>query len=72
MGCLKKVLHSFMMSCHIMEMMENNYEFVEDDETNSGKAAIENSLPPDIPLRSQLDSITLPIIINISRERDVS
>jgi hypothetical protein len=30
--------------------MDNNYEFVEDEKT--GQAAIENSMPPEIPLRS--------------------
>jgi hypothetical protein len=34
--------------------MENQYEFVEDDQ-NSGQAAIENSMPPDIMFRSQVD-----------------
>jgi hypothetical protein len=30
--------------------MENQYEFADDD--MSGAAAIENSMPPEIPLRS--------------------
>jgi hypothetical protein len=50
MGCLKRSLHSFMNTCHIQELMDNNYEFVEDEKT--GQAAIENSMPPEIPLRS--------------------
>jgi hypothetical protein len=50
MGCLKKSLHNFMSQCHIKELMENNFEFTEDDKT--GQAAIENSMPPEIPLRS--------------------
>ena len=68
MGCLKRSLHSFMNTCHIQELMDNNYEFVEDEKT--GQAAIENSMPPEIPLRSQLDHITPQIIMNISRERN--
>ena len=51
MGCLKKNLHQVMVQFHIKELMENYYEFVEDDQ-NSAQAAIENSLPPDIPVRS--------------------
>lgn len=55
MGCLKKPLHNFMTTCHIKELMDNNYEFTEGE--MSGAAAIENSMPPEIPLRSQLDII---------------
>jgi len=50
MGCLKRPLHSLMVACHIQELMENHYEFLEDDK--SGAQAIENSMAPEIPLRS--------------------
>ena len=50
--------------------MNNRYEFQEDEK--SGQAAVENSMPPEIPMRSQIESITEPIVINISRERDLT
>lgn len=49
MGCLKKQLHQLMIQCHVRELMENNCEFQEDDTTQT---AIENSMPPDIPIRT--------------------
>ena len=68
MGCLKRPLHNFMITCHIKELMENNFEFNED----SGAAAVENSMPPEIPMRSQLDTITDDLIRRISRENEIS
>jgi len=59
-----------MVQFHIKELMENYYEFVEDDQ-NSAQAAIENSMPPDIPLRSQLEDMSESIIKNICRENNV-
>lgn len=70
MGCLKKTLLSFMRSCHIEELMLNGFQFMDDDQ--SAQAAIENSLPPEIPARSKIDEITEYIIENISREKDFS
>ena len=69
MGCLKRPLHSFMNLCHIQELVSNNYEFVEDEKT--GQAAIENSMPPEIPFRSQINNITTHIVTNVSREGNV-
>jgi Leucine-rich repeat (LRR) protein len=57
-----------MNTCHIKELMENNYEFSED----SGAAAVENSMPPEIPMRSQLDTISEDIISRVSRETEIS
>ena len=71
MGCLKKNLHQIMCQCHIKELMDNYYEFVEDDQ-NSAQAAIENSMPPDIPVRSQLEEMNESIIKSISRENNFS
>ena len=48
MGCLKRPLHNFMIMSHIKELMDHNYEFSEDQ----GAAAVENSMPPEIPMRS--------------------
>ena len=31
MGCLKKNLHSMMVQCHIKDLMENYYEFTDDE-----------------------------------------
>lgn len=67
MGCLKRPLHNFMISCHIKELMDHNYEFSED----SGAAAVENSMPPEIPMRSQLDHMSTDIIERVSREREI-
>lgn len=48
--------------------MENNFDFLEEEK--SGNVAIENSMPPEIPLRSQFNQISEHLIINISRKRD--
>ena len=65
MGCLKKTLHQLMVQCHIKELQENYCEFQDDDTTQT---AIENSMPPDIPLRSQLEEMNESIIRSICRE----
>lgn len=57
-----------MITCHIKELMEHNFEFSED----SGAVAVENSMPPEIPMRSQLDTISDDLIRRISRENDIS
>jgi hypothetical protein len=59
-----------MVSFHIKELMENQCEFVEDD-SNNAQTAIENSMPPDIPIRSQLDEMNEHIIKNYFRESNV-
>lgn len=66
MGCLKRPLHNFMVYSHIRELMDNNFEFTED----TGATAVENSMPPEIPMRSQLDHISLDLIQRISREHE--
>jgi len=70
MGCLKKTLVNFMKSCHIEELLSNNYQFLDDETTNPAQLAIENSMPPEIPIRSKVDEITDVLIQNISREND--
>ena len=35
MGCLKKTIVNFMKSCHIEELMNNSYQFLDDEATNS-------------------------------------
>lgn len=67
MGCLKRPLHNFMVTCHIKELLDNNFEFNED----SGATAVENSMPPEIPMRSQLDMISEDLIRRISRENEI-
>ena len=59
-----------MFTCHIKELLDNNYEFVDNDKT--GQAAVENAMPPEIPMRSQLDHIEESLITNICRENDLS
>jgi hypothetical protein len=39
-----------MSDCHVKELMENNYEFL--DEQKSGQPAMEDLMAPEIPLRS--------------------
>jgi len=51
--------------------MENYYEFVEDD-PNSAKATVEDSMPPEIPIRSQFEEISEHIIKNMCRENNMS
>lgn len=70
MGCLKKSLYQIMVRFHIKELMENYYEFQEDDQ-NSAKTAVEDSLPPDIPLRSQIDYMNEDLIRSVCRERNL-
>ena len=60
-----------MVQFHIKELMENYYEFVEDD-PNSAKATVEDSMPPEIPIRSQFEEISEHIIKNMSRENNMS
>ena len=67
MGCLKRPLHNFMIMAHIKELMDKNYEFSED----TGAQAVENSMPPEIPMRSQLDHITQDLIKRMSRENEI-
>lgn len=43
---------------------------MDDETTNSAQLAIENSMPPDIPIRSKIDEITDIIVQNVSREQD--
>ena len=35
MGCLKKTIVNFMRSCHIEELLNNNYQFLDEETTNS-------------------------------------
>jgi Leucine-rich repeat (LRR) protein len=72
MGCLKKTIVNFMRSCHIEELMNNQYQFLDDEATNSAQLAIENSMPPEIPIRSKIDEINDMIVQNVSREKDYS
>lgn len=39
-----------MTDCHVKELMENNFEFQEDQK--NGLPTIEDSMPPEIQLRS--------------------
>jgi hypothetical protein len=51
MGCFKKTLLDFMKSCHIEELHQNGYQFLE-DEANA-QTTIEKNMPPDIPVRQR-------------------
>jgi Leucine-rich repeat (LRR) protein len=50
----------------VQELIENNFKFPEED--NSGKAAIENSMPPEIPNRTKVDELTPEVIQLAARE----
>ena len=57
-----------MMKCHVKELMDNNYEFLE----NKKVVTIEDSMPPEILLRSQFSAMNENLIINISRQKDLT
>ena len=59
-----------MVQFHIKELMENYYEFVEDDQ-NSTKAAVEDSMPPEIPLRSQVEEMNEYMLKVMCRENSL-
>lgn len=59
-----------MTKCHVRELLENNLEFKAEDK--SGANDLENLMPPEIPLRSQLSQITEHMIVNLNRQRDLS
>ncbi len=59
-----------MKSCHIEELMNNEFQFLEEDSQNSAATAIENSMPPEIPIRSKIELITEAVVQNISCELD--
>ena len=61
MGCLKNLLLKYLKSCHVDEFIENNFKSPEENST-SGKEAIENNFPPEIPPRQKVDAITIPHI----------
>lgn len=58
-----------MNQCHIGELLNNNFEFLEEEKT--AKTVMESSVPPEIPLRSQLDSMSLKVITGVTRQNNV-
>ena len=54
-----------MTTCHVRELLDNNFEFLQEDKANGTE--LENVMPPEIPLRSQLSQITEHTIINLNR-----
>ena len=52
MGSFKKSLLDFMRQCHIEELHQNDYKFLEDDQANA-QTQIEKNMPPDIPQRQR-------------------
>lgn len=46
-----------MVQFHIKELIDNNYIFKESEQM-SVKTAVEDSMPPEIPTRSQFQEIT--------------
>mmetsp|Transcript_8729 Transcript_8729/g.8018 ORF Transcript_8729/g.8018 Transcript_8729/m.8018 type:complete len:356 (+) Transcript_8729:184-1251(+) len=70
MGCLKKILATFMKQCHIPELMANSYQFSEEHSMNNTQMAIENNIPPEIPARSKIELVSEFVIQNICREKE--
>ena len=70
MGWMRNQLVSYLKSWHIIELIDNNFKFLNED-SNSGKAAIENSLPPEIPQRAKHSEISLSLIKSLWRETNV-
>lgn len=66
MASIKNLLSKFLRSCHIQELIDNNFKFPEED--NTVKTAIEDSLPPEIPNRTKYDEITEDLIQTYARE----
>ena len=61
MNCMKNIFLKYLKECHVTELIENNFKFPDED-ASSSKVAIENSLPPEIPSRPKVDSITTSLI----------
>lgn len=67
MGCLKKKLYHVMNQFHIKEILENNNSFGEDNQT-SAKTAVEDSMPPIIPIRSQTDEMSEAFLKSLCKQ----
>ena len=58
-----------MVQFHIKELLDNFNEFVEDE--NNPKAVVDENMPPDIPMRTQLESLDERIIKNLCKENNL-
>ena len=63
MSSMKSLFVKYLKSCHVSELIENNFKFPE-EEGKSNKTAIENSMPPVIPTRPKVDEITSLVVKN--------
>jgi hypothetical protein len=68
---MKNVLLKYLNSCHVTELIDNNFKFPDED-ANSSKVAIENNLPPEIPPRPKIDAITAQIVKSCAHESNLS
>ena len=66
MSSLKLLLHEFMTMCHVRELMQNKNEFQQEE------SQLEDAMPPEIPLRSQLSILSPNILQNLTRSSDLS
>ena len=66
MSSLKLLLHEFMTMCHVRELMQNKNEFQQEE------SQLEDAMPPEIPLRSQLSILSPNILHNLTRSTDLS
>ena len=69
MGCMKNKLLNYLKYCHVAELIDNNFKFL--DEDTSGKTAIENNLPPEIQERNKFDVIIPSLMRALARETDM-
>jgi hypothetical protein len=56
------MLHAFMTTCHVKELMDNQYEFEDDD-----NLSLDEQMPPEIPLRSQFNHISEHLVANVGK-----
>ena len=70
MGWMRNQLIKYLKSCQILELIDNNFKFINDD-TSSGKMAIENSEQPKILQREKNNEITSSLIKSVSRETNI-
>ena len=70
MRWMRNQLIKFLKSCHILELINSNFKFVNGD-SSSGKIAIENSLQPEILQREMHNEITPSLIKYLSRKTNI-
>ena len=70
MGWMRNQLIKYLKLYHILELIDTNFKFVNDD-SSSEKMAIENSLQPEISQREKHNEITPSLIKSLSRKTNI-